>query len=471
MAKKNSGSQYVGFWIRLIAECIDAIIFYVIYLLMSFFLVFTPFPLLSSLIIIVISSCLIRPFYEIFFTAKYGGTIGKLIIKCKVVDSNGNNISFLDSAARYFSKILSGLILCIGYLMIAWDVKKQGLHDKIAQTFVVQDNKSKITNNARKYIIIAAILAIACYWIYSIYIPTISIIAALGDNKKEIGTIYPVQSILDNCDSKLPYYKDICISHQLKNKEILLLNGSDKLDLCSKLSGQYKSSCFAQVAAENHDDKVCSQLSSSYSRRLCSKEYDFTLWIMDNFLNFNKLNEDSMLNENYIENTQLNGTTQTYTFGGVNYKITPFVDKDSVQFAINGWLTPPLTQEQIEYVTDGAYLKVKQIIVHPTGNYVIFELGKGKDNIEEFIESNPNSIRDTLSIGKTKTYTINNVDYEITLSHVYSTSVQFVINGWTTEQIVPMQEDVLPDGSRILLVRMNQGNANYKFAEFLLEPK
>ncbi|HCB22768.1 TPA: RDD family protein, partial [Candidatus Daviesbacteria bacterium] len=35
-------------------------------------------------------------------------------------------------------KLASGLILGIGYLMVAWDSKKQGLHDKIASTYVVR---------------------------------------------------------------------------------------------------------------------------------------------------------------------------------------------------------------------------------------------------------------------------------------------------------------------------------------------
>jgi uncharacterized RDD family membrane protein YckC len=35
-------------------------------------------------------------------------------------------------------KIVSSIILFIGYLMILWDGKKQGLHDKIAGTVVIK---------------------------------------------------------------------------------------------------------------------------------------------------------------------------------------------------------------------------------------------------------------------------------------------------------------------------------------------
>lgn len=476
MAKKSSNLQYAGFWIRLLAVCIDSIIFYVLYFLLGIFLVFTPLSLFASLILAIIASCLLMPVYEIYFISKYGGTIGKLLMKCKAVDSKGNNISMLDSVVRYFSKRLSGLTLGIGYLMIAWDKKKQGLHDRIAETFVVYDNKSKITNKSKKYILVFAILIMAGYFAYIIYLSTISIGVTLGAlhdvPSNELNKTFSVQSVMGSCTSKLPYYQNVCISQYLKLNSMEFDNSSAKSELCSKLTGQYKISCTADLAIKNRNAKFCDDLNSQYSKRLCKKQFDFGL-SMVNFLNLNSLFEGSGANQhlNYVTNTQLNGTTQTYTLEGDYYELTPLVNKDSVQFIINGWLTPPLREGQIEYVSGGAYVKVNQIIVHSSGNYVIFELGKEKNNIEEFIKSNPNSIRDTLQLGQTKTYTIKNVDYEITLDHVYATSAQFIVNGWTSKQLVPGQEDSLPDGSHLLLVRTSKGNSNYKFAEFLLGNK
>ncbi|MGH9316538.1 MAG: RDD family protein, partial [Thermoanaerobaculia bacterium] len=43
------------------------------------------------------------------------------------------------ATGRHFSKILSTLILFIGFLMVAFSEKKQGLHDRIAETLVVRD--------------------------------------------------------------------------------------------------------------------------------------------------------------------------------------------------------------------------------------------------------------------------------------------------------------------------------------------
>lgn len=66
----------------------------------------------------------------------YQATIGKSILKLKVVDINGNKISFGKASGRFFAKIISGLILGIGFIMIAFTKNKQGLHDLAAGTFV-----------------------------------------------------------------------------------------------------------------------------------------------------------------------------------------------------------------------------------------------------------------------------------------------------------------------------------------------
>jgi len=54
-----------------------------------------------------------------------------------VTDMNGQRISFGRATGRYFAKIISQIILFIGYLMIAFTEKKQGLHDIMANCLVV----------------------------------------------------------------------------------------------------------------------------------------------------------------------------------------------------------------------------------------------------------------------------------------------------------------------------------------------
>jgi uncharacterized RDD family membrane protein YckC len=64
------------------------------------------------------------------------GTLGKMAMGIKVGDQAGNRISFGNALGRYFGKILSTLLLFVGYLMAAWDSKGQALHDKLADTYV-----------------------------------------------------------------------------------------------------------------------------------------------------------------------------------------------------------------------------------------------------------------------------------------------------------------------------------------------
>lgn len=65
-------------------------------------------------------------------------TIGKRALGLKVTDENGQRISFGKATGRHFGKIISTIIILIGYLMMLWDEKKQTLHDKMAGTLVVK---------------------------------------------------------------------------------------------------------------------------------------------------------------------------------------------------------------------------------------------------------------------------------------------------------------------------------------------
>ena len=74
-------------------------------------------------------------------SSKWQATVGKKMLGLKVTDENGERIGFGRANARYWSKIISFLVLCVGYLMVAFTERKQGLHDKIAGTLVVKVNR------------------------------------------------------------------------------------------------------------------------------------------------------------------------------------------------------------------------------------------------------------------------------------------------------------------------------------------
>jgi uncharacterized RDD family membrane protein YckC len=94
------------------------------------------------LIFFILLLYLVPPLYEIIMVGKYGATFGKMAMKIKVVRPDGSTISYGRSTGRYFAKVLSGIILYIGYLMAFWDDEKCALHDRICQTRVVSVDSS-----------------------------------------------------------------------------------------------------------------------------------------------------------------------------------------------------------------------------------------------------------------------------------------------------------------------------------------
>jgi uncharacterized RDD family membrane protein YckC len=76
-------------------------------------------------------------YYSGLESSKWQATVGKRVLNMKVTDLEGHRISFARATGRYFAKIISSLIFLIGYFMIGWTRRKQGLHDKLADTLVV----------------------------------------------------------------------------------------------------------------------------------------------------------------------------------------------------------------------------------------------------------------------------------------------------------------------------------------------
>jgi uncharacterized RDD family membrane protein YckC len=77
--------------------------------------------------------------YEALLTSSaWQGTIGKRILRLKVTDDFGNRISFARATGRFFAKILSGMVMYVGFIMVAFMERKRGLHDVIGGTQVLR---------------------------------------------------------------------------------------------------------------------------------------------------------------------------------------------------------------------------------------------------------------------------------------------------------------------------------------------
>jgi uncharacterized RDD family membrane protein YckC len=140
---------YAGFWRRLAAAFIDGILLNIIAYFVGSMVGYSMIDRMSgrysgnTLDAAYMRYTLITvAIYWLYFALQESGsaqaTLGKRAMGVRVVGAEGKRVSFLNATGRHFAKIISFLVLCIGFLMVAWDSRKQGLHDKMANTFVVK---------------------------------------------------------------------------------------------------------------------------------------------------------------------------------------------------------------------------------------------------------------------------------------------------------------------------------------------
>lgn len=75
--------------------------------------------------------------YNTLMLGRFGATVGDMVIGAVVVRPEGGRISYAQALGRTLMKEVSGLILCIGYLIAAFDEQKRTLHDRVAGTVVI----------------------------------------------------------------------------------------------------------------------------------------------------------------------------------------------------------------------------------------------------------------------------------------------------------------------------------------------
>jgi len=130
-------TQYAGFWTRFLAALLDGIIITIINILVGFvlgLLLGKNAANLASLVGVLI----VWLYYALQESSEKQATLGKQALGIVVIDMEGKRIDLVKATIRYFSKIISGVIFGIGYIMAAFTEKKQALHDMIAGTLVVK---------------------------------------------------------------------------------------------------------------------------------------------------------------------------------------------------------------------------------------------------------------------------------------------------------------------------------------------
>ncbi|MGF1635327.1 MAG: RDD family protein [Phycisphaerae bacterium] len=137
--------RFGGFWLRFVAYILDVIVLGVGGLIYSIPLgtlaeegegtaAGAGYIALSNVISIVVGWL----YFALMESSTRQATLGKMALGLKVTGYNLERIGFGQATGRYFGKILSGIILFIGFIMVAFTEKKQGLHDKMASTYVIK---------------------------------------------------------------------------------------------------------------------------------------------------------------------------------------------------------------------------------------------------------------------------------------------------------------------------------------------
>ncbi|MNZ70747.1 RDD family protein [compost metagenome] len=157
---------YAGFWKRFFAYGIDGSIIYMltsiaiilyqdiiifIIRISRLFFVNDPYKLKGlldlmspsnmGLITSAITLIICWVYYSWMESSKVKATLGKMALGIVVIDENYERISFGRASARFFSKFISSITFCIGFIMVAFNSHKQGMHDQISKTYVINKNR------------------------------------------------------------------------------------------------------------------------------------------------------------------------------------------------------------------------------------------------------------------------------------------------------------------------------------------
>ncbi len=127
---KEFALEYAGFWIRLGAGVIDLLILAAAATALAYFF---PLPPIWAPAIVVISIA-----YWLGFWVWRGQTPGKMAVGIKIIRTDSSPVKWQCAVRRCLGYVVSTLTLFLGFVWVAFDTRKQGVHDRIADTYVVK---------------------------------------------------------------------------------------------------------------------------------------------------------------------------------------------------------------------------------------------------------------------------------------------------------------------------------------------
>lgn len=128
-----------GFLLRISALTIDEIILVTLtYILMTIIRLYTNVNIIHSIWSVLLFYELLDYNYYTLFWVFGGQTIGKKIMRTKLIKMDGSIFTYKDAFIRYWTWMIGIVFLGIGYFSIAWNKDKQGWNDIVAKTFVIR---------------------------------------------------------------------------------------------------------------------------------------------------------------------------------------------------------------------------------------------------------------------------------------------------------------------------------------------
>ena len=148
------------------------------------------------------------------------------------------------------------------------------------------------------------------------------------------------------------------------------------------------------------------------------------------------------------------GESEFYSAKGKDYEVTVVIsDGLEVKLIVNGEVTNSLAEGEDYYLADGSLLKVNDVAMsNNTGdpvniaNFCVF--------VEEIDICEGADVSTTMEVGQTETFTINDVDYEVTIMIVSGDTstdaiTKLIINDEVTKSLEAGQKYTLADGAEL----------------------
>lgn len=130
--------QYAGFWRRFLAVIIDSILLGILFYFLRTIMPYGFYGYRGGYFAFQAIPWIINIIYFATMHRMSGQTLGKKVMGVKVIRYDGSLVTWPQSFGREIAKILSGLIIYLGYLWMLWEKERRTWHDLIAKTHVVK---------------------------------------------------------------------------------------------------------------------------------------------------------------------------------------------------------------------------------------------------------------------------------------------------------------------------------------------